>query len=940
MVAFHQKSQTMIRFFPWLRIFTLGVPALVAWYGLCAQPNGDMPVLSRPSLPFRFTYRLDSLRQKNNLEEWLYTWMAFVRKAPASRVAFMTAARSGIWRECLNDAERLAWFYFLDNEGYFQLYTGNILRSIEAYEQAYRFYFDKPVAGADVLEYVLKPLGNNYTRLGDYDRAFFIQEKSLSIAQKQGDMQQVAAIYNNLAISARWKGDLKQALQFAENGLQPVKKNSVMNGLLLSTLADILFQSGEIKEAEIKAKEAIRLLRQNLRCGEINAPYWLESAYQVNGNVLKMKGALQASLQAYREAGKILDRFYKGQRKREKAKLLVLRGDVLLQLRQPKQAIEKFSAALAVLLPGLPAKAINALPPATQLYGENTLMDALNGKANCLMAMNRKERALQCYLLLFTVEKKLRQEFYSTAARQQLQKENRQWEESAIATAYDLWRESGRKAYADQILLIAEMSKSQLLLDEMMSNLQYNRMKNRDTLLTRQLQIMQAVALYEREAILGSRTDKQHSNAEAIKKELQYNLSLISKQVKEKYPVLGGYLGEEQGPSAANLLQHIPSNTTVVEFFTGENSIYIIQVKKGSVQHIRKPENAILLLQAIKDFSFNWFQQGPQKMMNHPQQYYKEAYALYHWIWEGTGIEKGDRCLVIPDNTIGYLPFDALVTDPVYRPDIGRWPFLIRNTDLFYSYSLQTWQQQQGVRRDNQLFAGFFISFDSSRKASLPAVKKEYSAIHDIVDGKYYTEQAATATVFRRILDRVNLLHISTHSFLQGEESMPVLQLANDRFFLFELYGQAFQPQLVVLSACRTGEGMLVKGEGIISLARGFTAAGAGGIVAGLWNMHDESTAELMGEFYQHLTKLHQPADALHASKLQWLSQPKEENFKKLPYFWAGLIYVGDNQTVKIATINKRMPVFPMTGALLATSAIFLMSYLFLKKRKKNRTVK
>ncbi|GAC1397031.1 MAG: hypothetical protein NVSMB63_17450 [Sediminibacterium sp.] len=929
----------MIRFLQWLRLLTVWLLTLVARYGLCAQTTSDNPILSHPLLPSGFTHRLDSLHQKNNLEEWLYSWTDYVREEPAKRVSFMTAARSGIWRECRNDAERLAWFYFLANEGYFQLYTGKILRSIDAYEQAYRFYFDKPVAGADILEYVLKPLGNNYTRLGDYDRAFFVQEKSLSLALKQGNEQQVASIYNNLAISARWKDDLKQALQFAEKGLQIVKKNTALNGLLLSTLADIYFQSGQIKEAGIKAKEATMVLQQNPAGQEINAPYWLESAYLVNGNVLKRKGALQASLQAYREAEKIIDRFYKGQRKREKAKLLVLTGDVYLQLQQPRQAMEKFSAALAALLPGMPSKDINALPGATDLYGENTLMDALNGKARCLLAMNKKEKALQCYLLLFVVEKKLRHEFYSSAARQQQQKENRQWVESAIETSYKLWQGSGSKEYADKVLLIAEMSKSQLLLDEMMSNLQYNRMKNRDTLLTRQLQIMQAIAFYEREAMLGSRADKQHGNAEAIKKELQYDLSLISKKVKEKYPMLGGYLMEEQAPSVENLLQHIPSNTTVLEFFTGESSVYIIEVKKGSVQQILKPENAVWLLQAVKDFAFNWFQQGPQKMMNHPQQYYKEAYTLYHCLWERISIDKGVRCLVIPDNMIGYLPFDALITDSVYRPDIGQWPFLIRNTDLFYSYSLQTWQQQQGITRDSQLFAGFFISFDSSRKASLPAVKKEYSAIRDVVDGKYYTEQAATATALRENLSRVNLLHISTHSFLLGEESMPVLQLANDRFFLFELYGKAFQPQLVVLSACRTGEGMLAKGEGIISLARGFTATGAGGIVAGLWNMHDESTAELMGGFYQYLIKLHLPADALRASKLQWLSRPKEQNFEKLPYFWAGLIYVGDNQPVQIATTNKLLPVLYVTGSLLAAFAILVIIYLFLKKRKKG-TVK
>ena len=105
---------------------------------------------------------------------------------------------------------------------------------------------------------------------------------------------------------------------------------------------------------------------------------------------------------------------------------------------------------------------------------------------------------------------------------------------------------------------------------------------------------------------------------------------------------------------------------------------------------------------------------------------------------------------------------------------------------------------------------------------------------------------------------------------------------------------------MVVLSACRTGQGMIAEGEGILSLSRGFTASGAGGIIAGLWNMNDEATADLVAVFYQQLQKDHLPAEALGEAKLQWLKQSKGNRFLKLPYYWAGLTYFGDDEKVFI----------------------------------------
>ena len=908
--------------------FLIGIISLVVFIIISAQSTNEIKNDDQ-QLPAEFVYQLDSLHKADSLEAWLYSYRAYVYDDPAKRISILTKAQASVWRTCKTDAEREEWFYCLAAQGYYLLYGGNILQSIDAYEKAYRFYFDKPIPGVDVLEFVLKPLGNNYTRLGDYDRAFFIQEKSLALAEAN-DSSQIASICHNLATTAIWKDDLTLAKQYCQKGLMQVENNASLHGLLLSTLSEVFLKSGNKDSAEIYSKAAIKILTARLSGkDEINVSYWLRGAWQGLGDVQKEKNETSAALASYQKAIAIIDKYSKGQRRREKAKLYVLRGRLLLQLQQPQKAGICFNDALAMMISSFKPVAIGELPNSKDLYGENTLLDALYGKADCLYAIDKKEEALDCYLLLYAIEKKLRIEFFSNSAKQQQQKENRQWAEAAIETAFDLWQATGKREYANKVLLIAEMSKAQLLLDEIMNSVRYNRAKNNDTLLNKEQQMMQAISFYEKEEAMNSAIGKTDSNAITAKKELQFELSLIQKQVKEKYPLQENLISDETLLSVDSLLQNIKPGTIVMEFFTGEKNIYGIEAEKNKVVQIRKIEHADSILSRVKFFVDSYFQSGPEKMINHPQQYYREAFDVYQILLQGIDLKKNENCIVIPDGILGYIPFDALVTDSVYKQPAHQWPFLVKQTNLYFSYSLQTKLQQQKIEHASRSFAGFFISFDSSSQSALPAVKKEYGEIHAVMRGDYFSDGQASLSTFNKQLGQVNLLHISTHSFLQGKENMPVLQLADDRFFLFELYGKAFHPQLVVLSACRTGHGMLAKGEGIISLARGFTATGAAGIVAGLWDMNDETTASLMATFYRLLSSGQSPAAALRNAKLQWLQNKSRQEFQKLPYFWAGMVYSGDNDRVEIS-IQKNISTW---WWILIVAALAGLIYLIKKKK-------
>jgi CHAT domain-containing protein len=102
---------------------------------------------------------------------------------------------------------------------------------------------------------------------------------------------------------------------------------------------------------------------------------------------------------------------------------------------------------------------------------------------------------------------------------------------------------------------------------------------------------------------------------------------------------------------------------------------------------------------------------------------------------------------------------------------------------------------------------------------------------------------------------------------------------------------------LVVLSACQSGQGKLVGGEGLVGLTRGFMYAGAASVVVSLWKVDDAATAELMTRFYQKMlgSEHLRPPAALRAAQLSMINDTKINDTKwKQPWYWAAFIVEGE----------------------------------------------
>ena len=871
---------------------------------------------------------LTTLKNQDKLSDWLYSRISYNAEKPAERLSFLMATATEVWRKPKSSPELEAWLNLLINQGYYQLYAGNVLQSIEQYENAYDFYQQNPIKNFDLVEYIFKPLGNNYTRLGDYSNSLFIQKKSLEIAKKNLDSLSVASIYNNLAISYKSMGELDQARKMCLSGFDYLNSGSSVSGLLKSTLADVQYEQGQYDEASKTITSALKVLSY-LKHNSYTA-YWLLSAYTLAGNIEQKRGNIIQAEQFYQIGLKLLDVSFKGSRRREKANLLIQSGNIYLLGKSPKEALKKYNQALQTLIPGYKNIDERSLPSVNELYSENRLYDALEGRANAFLMMNKEELALNNFLLALKTGNKSRNEFTDTSDRLYYQKHSKKLAEAAINTAYSLWRKTGNSKYSMMILSLTEETKARTLLDQIEKNQQFLSGRN-NHLLKQQAALKRAIVYYEKEYLLNNKAPVLNNKQEA-----QYKLSLLEKEIKKKYPTWN-HAGIDNDFPPEKLITTIPSSSSIISFFWGEDKVYIIKAKKGSIDTIIQLSNARGLTNKVEGYIQTYFQHGPAAMTNHPERFFSESHTIYQQLLApvlGTALYK--NLVIITDGVLGYLPFESLITSNNYSSNISKWPFLIKKAPVSYVYSIRTSLTSNFEKSSSDKnFSGFFIS-KTKETVAIPAVAEEAENLEHLINGAIFIDDNASLQNFTQALNTSSSLHLSTHSYLFGKEQEPVLQLSDGKFFLFELSAQSRVPKLVVLSACRTADGIMAAGEGVLSLSRGFTAAGTVGVVAGLWNVNDVSTAQIITHFYINLQQGKDAATSLHEAKLDWLKQEQVNPALLLPYYWSSLIYIGKRQTISLKpATDYDLLYWTLLGGSIATFVGFLI-----RKKSKSGSLK
>jgi CHAT domain-containing protein len=289
-------------------------------------------------------------------------------------------------------------------------------------------------------------------------------------------------------------------------------------------------------------------------------------------------------------------------------------------------------------------------------------------------------------------------------------------------------------------------------------------------------------------------------------------------------------------------------------------------------------------------------------------------------------LKPGQRLTIVPDGILHYLPFEALVAGGAGQPR-----FLVEDFTIGYAPSVTVYASlmAQGTpkaaagRREllaygdpalqpaasragkpaeiGELVRGVY-AVRGAKFTALPAARAEVEAISALFPpGLRRTRlgaDASEAALKREDLASYKRLHFATHGVVDeqiparsglllapgGPEEDGVLQLN-------EIFNLDLDAELVTLSACQTGLGKLVTGEGVVGLTRAFLYAGAARVAVSLWEVDDLATGRLMESFYRRMKAGERPAEALRQAKLEMLRA--EPAAWRNPYFWAPFVLVG-----------------------------------------------
>lgn len=287
------------------------------------------------------------------------------------------------------------------------------------------------------------------------------------------------------------------------------------------------------------------------------------------------------------------------------------------------------------------------------------------------------------------------------------------------------------------------------------------------------------------------------------------------------------------------------------------------------------------------------------------------------------------QLIIIPDGPLAYLPFDALLDEE------GKFLLEQYNIKTVPSASIIPLIEQPGRIKKSTLFA--FAASEFGEEGSIPLLRSEaftplpfapieVDSISALFSGATVLKGGIDSEeiIKKDGLDTYKFLHFATHAVVdEANSSQSRLILSNENYLMeekedghltsLEINNFIINADMVVLSACNSGTGKYLQGEGLLGLQRSFLVAGASSVVASLWEVYDESTSLFMMDFYNKLLErekreygwwekglnffgqYEQPvfdykAKALRDAKLDMLEHP----YYNHPVYWAPFVYVGN----------------------------------------------
>jgi CHAT domain-containing protein len=466
-------------------------------------------------------------------------------------------------------------------------------------------------------------------------------------------------------------------------------------------------------------------------------------------------------------------------------------------------------------------------------------------------------------------------------------------------------------------------------------------------------------SLSEKEAKRLELLRKQAGEAEV--KSINQEIDALTAELEElRIRIRGSEASRLETPDLVGLeeLQSVLTNDAIVlEFSLGEKQSYLWAITRNSLQTFVLParaeiENSAKILREALVVRQNLNREASlaeqrAQIQEAEQKFQQESVNLSRMLLNQLPLTN-QKLLIIPAGALQYVPFEALplpnqqvplITNHeiVYQPSAATLTALEKTVanrkstpkdvaviaDPVFSLN-EIAQNTESVRSVDNAGQELLLTLrdaewidGNSNIPSLPASRVEAETILKNAGSSNNLSaigfQASKSLATGEELKQYRIVHFATHGVLNPknpEQSGLILSLYNEKgqpqdgfLRLSDIYALNLPSDLVVLSACSTGLGKEVRGEGLVGLTRGFLSSGAARTVSSLWKVDDEATAELMSGFYQTMLQHGlTPAAALREAKLKMM----RESRWNAPYFWAGFVAQGEfKEKIEITRQNS-----------------------------------
>ncbi len=830
-------------------------------------------------LTFGQSESLEKLKQKDDIENYLYQILdQFLENPTENNLHHINPIEPKIWRLPKTKDEQLAFVILNCNKGFYFNKFKQETNAIESYEKAWTLYESNKLNGYDIVEYCLKPLGNLYTIMGDYQNAENIIKSCLFLSESENNQNQKIAALINLSVVYHNTGRFNEAVNILTPVFDLKNINSLLEAKVLSNITTNYFSLKNYTKATGYLNRLKKILSEN----NINIASLKINAY-------KLSALIAVIHQNYKEAeielknAEELIKLDHNFDPRNMAKFYLEYATVLKDQNKLNSALNTIEKALQNLIPNYQKETFTI----ENLYAETTFIDVFDFLASIYVLKENKKIALDYYMLSFKIEGLLSNLYQYEETKLLQLNDNRIRSEKCMALYYDLYKETKNNKYTEVAFILAEKTKAKVLKETTIKKQKLYQLKG-DSLVTTQLSLEKENNKIKTELIKqqlkGKNANITYIN-QLINLQSKTNIKLknIDQLIKEKHPNLKYSTNKIDITKLKEKLS--TDNATLIEYFYGKDALYYFILNKNEIKfnRIKKIDKAIL--------KFNSYYDNASKIVNDVRGYNSNAYKLYELLNLNL-IKKNKNLIIIPDGILNFTSFETLLTKKTQSIHFDKLPYLINEHQILYNTSAEFYlnNTQKKYRKLNVL--GVFPVFKNSTQP-LTYSTNEQETIKNLFPGNYLMHKDATQKNFFKSISEYSILHLSTHAN-SGDLITPAsIHFYDTMVYPYQMYSLNINPKLIVLSACETGIGKQQKGEGALSIARGFQFSGANNLLFSLWRVNDLSTSQLMSSFYQNYKNTHSGYISNHNAKLEYLKNEDINNIKKSPYYWGSFVYYG-----------------------------------------------